>query len=1303
MVRVKRGYGLVVAAGLVLSGLVVVGSGSQASAASVTFTVNSLADGTDANPGNGTCATAAAVCTLRAAITEANATPANTPTINFSVAGTIDISAGGNLPTLNVAGTVIDASAAPGHAVATGPTVTIKGNSATTNALSGLTLNAANTTIRALRFGKLGKAIDITQSAAHARIMGNWIGNDGSAFDPELGVGAAVNSAADDTKIGSPSAADRNLIGGFRAKGIRLTATATSSTIEGNYVGTNAAGTASVADPDGTGLFTIVTAQPTPNGAIDSNAAGTVIRGNLVAGNPGWGITIFGSAATATIVGNKIGTDVTGVAWLPNVGKSIELQQQATATIGGTGAADGNVIAGPNGFVNKGSSYATPIQAIDVDGSAATILGNRIGVGSGGAAFQVGTSAIGVDIKQTTTSGSPVAVSTVALGGSAAGAGNVISGLSTAVYVRGASSALLDVSIKGNRIGTDPTGTTVVGNSAGITIGANSKVVVGGAAAGEGNLLSGNRSPLEASDNGSGLVIKGNLIGTNAAGTTGLSTTSSEQGTGIKLSASTLPDRGTVAQVGGPEAGAGNVIARVQIGLQLGSKAVVQGNKIGTNTTGTASLGVGYQGIYLQSPSTIGGSATGAGNLISGVAGYGILGDAGATGAVIQGNTLGTNLAGTAAIPNNIGVSVSGATDVTIGGSAPGEGNRIANNAYDGVLVGSGTGKAVNTKVRGNRIYANGGLAIDLDQHDPDGAGNNDQLPPTLTSATAAPGGTSVSGSVTSTVAGTVAVDVFTDVTCSTAWGAGELRQYLGTITFAHPGGGADTAFSGSVSGAPSGSLVTATATTPTNGTSQVSVCAPVSDLAGTVTPNFTTISVGGDLAHLVRVKNRGPVAATNVIVKVVAASTASDAATADAPSQGTVDLDAATWNIGTLAPGAVATVCVREDIVRDTTTLTTGGSTFEVPAWGSVQIDTKGAAKDPFFGNDRTDDIVAIDSPAVGGAGAALCPLPALTIDDASATRPSTGAAPITFTVHLPSAQTRPVTVHYQTQNGTAVAVEDYVATSGDLTIPAGQATGTITVPAVASQSDEPDKSFTLQLSAPKHAVVGDASAIGTVKANHVLGGCPTGSTSNQRFVCHVYFDALGRTPDSGGFNYWVGKLNKGTPRSTMASSYLGQPESLRKVADRAYVLYLGRHGTNTELTNWATKLKAKSVSTQDIRISVLASSEYYAHTGGTNASYVQQMFRDVFRRNVDSSGLAYWTGQLSSGKTRTNVATRFLAEPEGRRKIIGDIYLRFLRRDPTANEANGWVSQLAANKTEVDVGIALVSSTEYFNRPSS
>jgi hypothetical protein len=257
--------------------------------------------------------------------------------------------------------------------------------------------------------------------------------------------------------------------------------------------------------------------------------------------------------------------------------------------------------------------------------------------------------------------------------------------------------------------------------------------------------------------------------------------------------------------------------------------------------------------------------------------------------------------------------------------------------------------------------------------------------------------------------------------------------------------------------------------------------------------------------------------------------------------------------------------------------------------------------------------------------------------------------------------------------------------------------------VPIVGNRSDEPDKAFTVALSAPKHAAIADGSAAGTVQANHLLQGCPPGSTANQRFVCHLYFDALGRAPESGGFTYWVNKLNGGTPRSTMAKSYLTQPESLRKVADRAYVLYLGRHGTTTELSGWATKLAKKTATTQDVRIAVLASAEYFTKVGGTNEKFIRQMFFDVFRRNVDASGLSYWTGQLAAGKSRTNVATRFMAEPEGRRKIIGDIYLRFLRREPTTTEANGWVNQLAAGKTEVDVGIGLVASSEYFTRPET
>ncbi|MEP7340603.1 MAG: Ig domain-containing protein, partial [Acidobacteriota bacterium] len=65
-----------------------------------TLTVNNLGDAGDANPGDGICATGGGVCTLRAAIEEANAIPACTPlTINFSVTGMINLATA--LPALN--------------------------------------------------------------------------------------------------------------------------------------------------------------------------------------------------------------------------------------------------------------------------------------------------------------------------------------------------------------------------------------------------------------------------------------------------------------------------------------------------------------------------------------------------------------------------------------------------------------------------------------------------------------------------------------------------------------------------------------------------------------------------------------------------------------------------------------------------------------------------------------------------------------------------------------------------------------------------------------------------------------------------------------------------------------------------------------------------------------------------------------------------------------------------------------------------------------------------------------------------
>ncbi len=94
---------------------------------------------------------------------------------------------------------------------------------------------------------------------------------------------------------------------------------------------------------------------------------------------------------------------------------------------------------------------------------------------------------------------------------------------------------------------------------------------------------------------------------------------------------------------------------------------VFESNYIGTNTAGTAALPNGDDGIKVRgSGNTIGGTSPGAGNLISGNLNDGVDLGAGATNTLVQGNRIGTNAAGTAAIPNGFqGIWSSAAAQAT--------------------------------------------------------------------------------------------------------------------------------------------------------------------------------------------------------------------------------------------------------------------------------------------------------------------------------------------------------------------------------------------------------------------------------------------------------------------------------------------------------------------------------------------------------------------------------------------------------------------------------------------------------------
>jgi hypothetical protein len=233
--------------------------------------------------------------------------------------------------------------------------------------------------------------------------------------------------------------------------------------------------------------------------------------------------------------------------------------------------------------------------------------------------------------------------------------------------------------VRGNFIGTDPTGESAVANSNGIST-SSPDDTIGGTAPGDRNIISGNNSAQPGNYAPDGIflgsydLIEGNYIGTDKSGTLALSNHLGIFG-------------GDYETIGGSTAGAGNVISgNTGDGIFLsGSQNVIAGNLIGTTANGLAVLGNGY-GIHLWGNyNKIGGTTTGARNIISGNDGdaaYGIGIEAVSIGGgqhnLIEGNYIGTDITGTVGLGHNqIGITIFGCYN-TVGGTTAATRNIIS-------------------------------------------------------------------------------------------------------------------------------------------------------------------------------------------------------------------------------------------------------------------------------------------------------------------------------------------------------------------------------------------------------------------------------------------------------------------------------------------------------------------------------------------------------------------------------------------------------------------------------------------------
>jgi hypothetical protein len=109
----------------------------------------------------------------------------------------------------------------------------------------------------------------------------------------------------------------------------------------------------------------------------------------------------------------------------------------------------------------------------------------------------------------------------------------------------------------------------------------------------------------------------------------------------------------------------------------------------------------------------------------------------------------------------------------------------------------------------------------------------------------------------------------------------------------------------------------------------------------------------------------------------------------------------------------------------------------------------------------------------------------PAVSVSDALVTEGNTATAAAVFTVSLSSASDQTTTVDYATEAGTATTGGDFLPASGTLTFAPNQTSKTVTVVVNGDSLDEHEESFTLGLSNPTNATLGDPAGLATITDN--------------------------------------------------------------------------------------------------------------------------------------------------------------------------------------------------------------------------
>lgn len=201
-----------------------------------------------------------------------------------------------------------------------------------------------------------------------------------------------------------------------------------------------------------------------------------------------------------------------------------------------------------------------------------------------------------------------------------------------------------------------------------------------------------------------------------------------------------------------------------------------------------------------------------------------------------------------------------------------------------------------------------------------------------------------------------------------------------------------------------------------------------------------------------------------------------------------------------------------------------------------------------------------------------------------------------------------------------------------------------------------------------------------------------------SEPMVQALYHDMLQRTPDPQGLNTWSTQLMAGVQPAVLGDSIAHSVEYVQRRVAEAYQQILGRGPDATGMATWTGLITSGRLRVEDLRGTLIQSEEYFQLAGGTNATYVQRLYRDILGREAGPDEVAAWTARIPAAG-RGAVPNGIWRSLESAQLRVHEAFHIYLDRPADPNGLATWAPYWQVNGEDA-LRAMVIGSAEYLAR---